>query len=175
MEREGEAVEIKEFKSLSREFIDVIGGLFVSDETVVRKTLSAALANGHVLFEDMPGLGKTLLAKSFAKASGCRWSRVQFTPDIMPADILGTRIWVPRSGEFVLEKGPIFTNILLADEINRAPPKTQSALLEAMEERQVTIEGNTLTLTRPFFVIATQNPIEHEGTFPLPEAQMDRF
>jgi MoxR-like ATPase len=141
----------------------------------LRKLLCAALANGHVLFEDNPGLGKTLLAKTFAKTMGCRMGRVQFTPDLMPADILGTRVWLSRTSEFALEKGPIFTNILLADEINRSPPKTQAALLEAMEERQVTIEGTTHRLERPFFVMGTQNPIEHEGTFPLPEAQLDRF
>ncbi|MFH0850420.1 MAG: MoxR family ATPase, partial [Candidatus Bathyarchaeota archaeon] len=132
-------------------------------------------ANGHVLFEDYPGLGKTLLAKLYARIVGCQWSRVQFTPDLMPADILGTRVWKAQESQFALERGPIFTNVLLADEINRAPPKTQSGLLEAMEERQVTIEGETHKLAEPFFVIATQNPIEMEGTYPLPEAQMDRF
>jgi MoxR-like ATPase len=168
-------VDLEEFKGLSRRILDTAGGVFVGEELILRKLLSAALANGHVLFEDNPGLGKTLLAKVFAKATGCQWGRVQFTPDLMPADILGTRVWKSRDSEFVLEKGPIFTNILLADEINRSPPKTQAALLEAMEERQVTIEGTTHRLDPPFFVIATQNPIEHEGTFPLPEAQLDRF
>jgi len=168
-------VELEELKGLSRRILETTGGVFVGDELILRKLLSAALANGHVLFEDNPGLGKTLLAKVFAKALGCQWGRVQFTPDLMPADILGTRVWKSRDSEFVLEKGPIFTNILLADEINRSPPKTQAALLEAMEERQVTIEGTTHHLEPPFFVIATQNPIEHEGTFPLPEAQLDRF
>ncbi len=142
---------------------------------MIRKMLAAALANGHILFEDNPGLGKTLLAKAFARITGCDWGRMQFTPDLMPLDILGTRIWKSKTSEFVLEKGPIFTNILLADEINRSPPKVQAALLEAMEERQVTIEGVTLALDKPFIVIATQNPIEQEGTFPLPEAQLDRF
>jgi MoxR-like ATPase len=168
-------MEISEFRQRSKNIIDATGGVFVGDELILRKLLCAALANGHVLFEDKPGLGKTLLAKVFAKVTGCNWGRVQFTPDLMPMDILGTRIWRARTSEFVLEKGPVFTNILLADEINRSPPKTQSALLEAMEERQVTIEGTTHQLTKPFFVIATQNPIEQEGTFPLPEAQMDRF
>jgi MoxR-like ATPase len=149
--------------------------VFVGDKTVLRKMLCAALADGHVLFEDNPGLGKTLLAKVFSRVSGCAWGRVQFTPDMMPADILGTRIWKDASSGFMLEKGPVFTNVLLADEINRAPPKTQSALLEAMEEKQVTIEGITHRLESPFFVIATQNPIELEGTFPLPEAELDRF
>lgn len=135
--------------------------------------LAAALSNGHVLFEDNPGLGKTLLAKVFSKVTGCNWGRIQFTPDLMPADIIGTRVW--KGTEFAIEKGPIFTNVLLADEINRSPPKTQSALLEAMEEKQVTIEGTTFKLAKPFFVIGTENPIELEGTFPLPEAQLDRF
>ncbi|RLI76098.1 magnesium chelatase [Archaeoglobales archaeon] len=135
--------------------------------------LAACLANGNILFEDYPGLGKTLLAKVFAKTIGADYKRIQFTPDLLPADITGTKIWRGNNFEFV--KGPIFTNILLADEINRSPPKTQAALLEAMEEKQVTIEGDTFLLEPPFFVIATQNPIEQEGTYPLPEAQMDRF
>ena len=155
--------------------LKAVGDVFVGEESLLRKLLCASLANGHVLFEDYPGLGKTLLSKVFAKTLGCKWKRIQFTPDLMPADIIGTRIWKYKTSEFKLEKGPIFTNILLADEINRSPPKTQSALLEAMEERQVTIEGITYRLDQPFFVIATQNPIELEGTYPLPEAQMDRF
>ncbi|MBI4312215.1 MAG: MoxR family ATPase [Chloroflexi bacterium] len=137
--------------------------------------LAAALANSHVLFEDYPGLGKTLLAKVFGKALDCQYTRIQFTPDLLPADVIGTKVWRQTDGEFFLVKGPIFTNVLLADEINRAPPKTQSALLEAMEERQLTIDGETHTLEQPFVVLATQNPIEQEGTYPLPEAQMDRF
>ena len=165
----------EKFQELSNTVLNAVGGVFVGDQVILRKQLCAALANGHVLFEDNPGLGKTLLAKIFAKITGCKWKRIQFTPDLMPADIVGTRVWKGASSEFVLEKGPIFTNILLADEINRSPPKTQSALLEAMEERQVTIEGSTQKLETPFFVIATQNPIELEGTFPLPEAQVDRF
>lgn len=168
-------MNLLKFKELSSAVLDAVGGVFVGDQLILRKQLCAALANGHVLFEDYPGLGKTLLAKVFAKITGCKWRRIQFTPDLMPADIVGTRVWKGASSEFVLEKGPIFTNILLADEINRSPPKTQSALLEAMEERQVTIEGATQKLDTPFFVIATQNPIEMEGTFPLPEAQVDRF
>ena len=168
-------MEIMEVKQRSEEILKALGEVFVSDSMVLRRLVCAALANGHVLFEDDPGLGKTLLAKTFARIIGCAWGRVQFTPDLVPADIIGTRIWRPKTSEFTLEKGPIFTNVLLADEINRSPPKTQSALLEAMEERQVTIEGTSYSLGRPFFVIATQNPIEQEGTFPLPEAQMDRF
>jgi MoxR-like ATPase len=147
----------------------------VGHREVVRKTLAGVLAQGHVLFEDYPGLGKTLLVKVLARTLQSDFRRVQFTPDILPSDILGARVWEHDRRAFVLQKGPVFTNILLADEINRAPPKTQSALLEAMEERQVTIDGETLHLDPPFFVLATQNPIEQEGTYPLPEAQLDRF
>lgn len=149
--------------------------IYVGDEVLIQKILAACLANGHVLFEDNPGLGKTLLAKTLAFSIGYKFSRVQFTPDLLPADILGTNVWKHGKERFELMKGPIFTNILLADEINRSPPKTQSALLEAMEERQATIEGETYRLSEPFLVMATQNPIEFEGTFPLPEAQVDRF
>jgi MoxR-like ATPase len=168
-------MDIKEFQEMCGWVLWSTDQVIVGDGVVIQKMLCAALAGGHVLFEDNPGLGKTLLAKVFAKVSGCAWGRVQFTPDMMPGDILGARIWKDARSGFMLEKGPVFTNILLADEINRAPPKTQSALLEAMEEKQVTIEGTTYRLEKPFFVIATQNPIELEGTFPLPEAQMDRF
>ena len=157
------------------QIIDRVSEVFVGSRPLLRKLLAAALANDHVLFEDYPGLGKTLLAKVFTRAIGSETRRVQFTPDVLPADILGTRVWRQNTGEFQLVKGPIFTNVLLADEINRAPPKTQAALLEAMEERQVTIDGETLPLSPPFLVIATQNPIEQEGTYPLPEAQLDRF
>jgi MoxR-like ATPase len=135
----------------------------------------AVLANSHILFEDYPGLAKTLLARSFAMSMGCGFSRIQFTPDLLPADITGTYVYNVKSAEFELRKGPIFTNILLADEINRAPPKTQAALLEAMQERQTTLDGKTHSLEDPFIVIATQNPIEYEGVYPLPEAQLDRF
>ena len=144
-------------------------------ELVLEKVMLAVLANSHILFEDYPGLAKTLLAKSFAMSMGCGFSRIQFTPDLLPADITGTYVYNVRSGEFELRKGPIFTNILLADEINRAPPKTQAALLEAMQERQATLDGKTHLLENPFIVIATQNPIEYEGVYPLPEAQLDRF
>ena len=157
------------------QIIDRVAEVFVGNRLLLRKLLAAALANGHVLFEDYPGLGKTMLAKVFTRAIGSDTRRVQFTPDVLPADIIGTRVWLQNTGEFQLVKGPIFTNVLLADEINRAPPKTQAALLEAMEERQVTIDGETLFLNPPFLVIATQNPIEQEGTYPLPEAQLDRF
>jgi MoxR-like ATPase len=158
-----------------QQIVDAVRGVFVGNELIIQKLLAAALANGHVLFEDYPGLGKTLLAKVFTRVIGCNYGRVQFTPDLLPADITGGKIWRPQDGRFELVKGPIFTNVLLADEINRTPPKTQAALLEAMEERQVTIEGDTLALEMPFFVLATQNPIEQEGTYPLPEAQLDRF
>jgi MoxR-like ATPase len=133
------------------------------------------LADGHVLIEDFPGLAKTLMARSFAQATSMRFSRIQFTPDLMPSDVTGASIYNQREGDFEFRPGPIFTNLLLADEINRAPPKTQAALLEAMQERQATIEGVTRALERPFLVLATQNPIEYEGTYPLPEAQLDRF
>jgi MoxR-like ATPase len=158
-----------------QQIVDAVRKVFVGDELIIQKLLAAAMGNGHVLFEDYPGLGKTLLAKVFTRVIGCNYGRVQFTPDLLPADITGGKIWRPQDGRFELVKGPIFTNILLADEINRTPPKTQAALLEAMEERQVTIEGDTLALAMPFFVLATQNPIEQEGTYPLPEAQLDRF
>jgi MoxR-like ATPase len=158
-----------------QQIVDAVRKVFVGDELIIQKLLAAAMGNRHVLFEDYPGLGKTLLAKVFTRVIGCNYGRVQFTPDLLPADITGGKIWRPQDGRFELVKGPIFTNILLADEINRTPPKTQAALLEAMEERQVTIEGDTLALAMPFFVLATQNPIEQEGTYPLPEAQLDRF
>lgn len=170
-----QTLQVDRVRGIATAILESTGKYYVGKRQVLRKLLAASLSNGHVLFEDFPGLGKTLLAKIFSRITGCEWKRVQFTPDLMPADILGTRVWRMRESRFVLEKGPIFTNILLADEINRSPPKTQSALLEAMEERQVTIEGETHRLTAPFLVIATQNPIELEGTYPLPEAQMDRF
>ena len=160
-------------RNVCEKIVEEVKKIFVSSSDVVEKTLAAALCNGNVLFEDYPGLGKTLLAKAFARVIGAEYRRIQFTPDLLPADITGTKVF--RNGRFELVKGPIFTNVLLADEINRSPPKTQAALLEAMEERQVTIEGETLKLPEPFFVIATQNPIEQEGTYPLPEAQLDRF
>ncbi|AEK72213.1 moxR-type AAA ATPase, putative chaperone protein (moxR) [Thermococcus sp. 4557] len=163
------------YATLCDEVVSVVSKVYIGNEEVVRKTLAAALVNGNVLFEDHPGLGKTLLAKAFGRALGLEYRRVQFTPDLLPSDIIGTKVWRQNLGTFELIKGPIFTHVLLADEINRAPPKTQSALLEAMEERQVTIEGDTMKLEMPFFVIATQNPIEYEGTYPLPEAQLDRF
>ena len=168
-------MNLDELQSNCERILNVVGSYFVGDRILLQKVLASALANGHVLFEDYPGLGKTLLVKVFAKTMGCDYRRIQFTPDLMPADIVGTKVWVMGESSFKLEKGPVFTNILLADEINRSPPKVQSALLECMEEHQVTIEGETHILDTPFFVLATQNPIELEGTYPLPEAQMDRF
>ncbi|MCW4009169.1 MAG: MoxR family ATPase [Candidatus Bathyarchaeota archaeon] len=168
-------MDFKEMKKNCDKILESVDKVFVGEELLLRKLLCAGLSNSHVLFEDNPGLGKTLLTKTFAKSIGCNWGRIQFTPDLLPSDIIGTRVWRHENSAFALEKGPIFTNVLLADEINRSPPKTQSALLEAMEEQQVTIEGATHKLVPPFFVIATQNPIELEGTYPLPEAQIDRF
>ena len=144
-------------------------------DVVIEQTLVAILANGHVLLEGVPGVAKTLLVRSLAKALDLTYGRVQFTPDLMPSDVLGTNVFDQKRSDFVLRKGPIFVNILLADEINRTPPKTQAALLEAMEERHVTIDGVAETLPPPFLVFATQNPIDFEGTYPLPEAQQDRF
>jgi len=152
-----------------------IGKVIVGKEAQVELVLAALFSGGHVLLEDVPGTGKTTLAKTLAKSLGCGFARVQFTPDLLPADITGMRIYDQRSGSFSFVRGPAFTNILLADEINRATPRTQSALLECMEERQITEGGVTYPLEAPFFVIATQNPVETQGTFPLPEAQLDRF
>ena len=152
-----------------------IGGAFLGQHDVVHQVLVALLAEGHVLLEGVPGLGKTLLVKALARAFGGEWGRVQFTPDLMPTDVTGHAIYDMKSGEFRVRRGPAFTQLLLADEINRAPAKTQAALLEVMQERQITIEGETTELERPFMVFATQNPIEQEGTYPLPEAQLDRF
>lgn len=147
----------------------------VGKDQAIDSILIAMLSGGHVLIEDLPGLGKTTLAKSFAAAMDCTYRRIQFTPDLMPSDLIGVSVYSKEQEKFIFHEGPIFTNVLLADEINRTSPKTQSSLLEAMEESQVTIDGKTLSLERPFLVIATENPIELQGTFPLPEAQLDRF
>jgi len=149
--------------------------VIVGQEEAFTQILIALFSGGHVLLEGVPGTAKTLMAKTLAALTGVEFKRVQFTPDLMPSDVIGTQIFEMGTGQFRLRKGPVFTNILLGDEINRAPAKTQSALLEAMEERQVTIEGERLPLPEPFFVMATQNPVEYEGTYPLPEAQLDRF
>jgi MoxR-like ATPase len=155
--------------------IDEVERAVVGKREALELVLLGFLADGHVLVEDFPGLAKTLIARSFAQVFAMDFGRVQFTPDLMPSDVTGSSVFNQRTGDFEFRPGPIFTNLLLGDEINRAPPKTQAALLEAMQERQVTIEGQTNTLERPFLVIATQNPIEYEGTYPLPEAQLDRF
>ena len=160
---------------MSEKFIDNIDRVIIGKRDVAKKVLIALLAEGHVLIEDVPGVGKTTLAKSVAKSLNCSFSRIQFTPDLLPSDILGVSVYHQKTTEFVYKKGPIYANIILADEINRASPKTQSSLLEAMEERQVTMDGHTYKIDEPFMVIATQNPIEYEGTFDLPEAQLDRF
>lgn len=152
-----------------------LGKVIVGQKDLIDRLLIALLANGHVLLEGVPGLAKTLTVLTFAKLLRCDFKRIQFTPDLLPADLIGTTIYNPKEGNFTVNKGPIFTNILLADEINRAPAKVQSALLEVMQERQVTIAGETYAVGKPFLVLATQNPLEQEGTYALPEAQMDRF
>jgi len=152
-----------------------IAQIFVGKATSVRLVIVALLSGGHVLLEDVPGVGKTLLAKSLARSINGKFQRIQCTPDLLPSDVTGTNIWNQRDQTFEFVPGPVFSNIFLADEVNRATPRTQSALLEVMEEQQVTIDGQTRPVEKPFFVIATQNPIEYQGTFPLPEAQMDRF
>jgi len=160
---------------LCRRIVENISRVIVGKQPVIELLLAGLLADGHVLLEDMPGLGKTLIAKSLAKSIGAGFKRVQFTPDLLPADITGFTVYNQQRGEFLFQSGPVMTHVLLADEINRTIPRTQSSLLESMEERQVTVDGATHALPRPFFVMATQNPIELEGTFPLPEAQLDRF
>ena len=168
-------MDVKEALPLVNAVLKEVSKVIVGKQSVLEGFLICLLANGQLLIEDYPGLAKTLIAKTFAQTLGCKFGRVQFTPDLLPADVTGSYIYNQKSSVFELRRGPIFCNILLADEINRAPPKTQSSILEAMEERQVTIEGDTQQLDQPFFVVATQNPIEFEGTYPLPEAQIDRF
>ena len=169
------AMELTEVGRLSRRIIDEVEKAVVGKREALELLLLGVLADGHVLIEDYPGLAKTLMARSFARATSLDFSRIQFTPDLMPSDVTGSSIFNQRDADFEFRPGPIFANLLLADEINRAPPKTQAALLEAMQERQVTTEGETRRLGPPFLVLATQNPIEYEGTYPLPEAQLDRF
>ena len=167
--------EVGNLGELAGSVLEEVERAIVGKREILRQIIAAFLVGGHVLIEDFPGLGKTVMAKSFSQALGLDFKRIQFTPDLLPADITGSYILNRENNSLELQRGPIFTSILLADEINRASPKTQSALLEAMQEQQVTLEGETLALPEPFVVIATQNPIEYEGTFPLPEAQLDRF
>ena len=168
-------MELTEVSELSNRVLDEVERAVVGKRDALELLLLGLLADGHVLIEDYPGLAKTLMARSFAQVATMNFARIQFTPDLMPTDVTGSSIYNQRERDFEFRPGPIFANLLLADEINRAPPKTQAALLEAMQERQVTSEGETRQLERPFLVLATQNPIEYEGTYPLPEAQLDRF
>jgi MoxR-like ATPase len=168
-------MDVAMIHEVATRIIDEVEKVIVGKRQVIQHTVIAVLCEGHVLLEDVPGLGKTMLARSLAGALGGSFSRVQFTPDLLPTDITGSLVFDPRTSDFTYREGPVVTNVLLADEINRAGPRTQSALLEAMEERQVSVERHVVRLPRPFFVIATQNPVELEGTFPLPEAQLDRF
>jgi len=168
-------MDLGEVRKLSAQILDEVEQAVVGKRDALELVLLGFLADGHVLLEDYPGLAKTLAARSFARVLGIGFARIQFTPDLMPSDVTGSSIWNQRDADFEFRPGPIFANLLLADEINRAPPKTQAALLEAMQERQATIDGVTHRLERPFLVVATQNPIEYEGTYPLPEAQLDRF
>ncbi len=174
-EEQGEDMERGKGIETVNKLKESINGVIVGKEKVTELVLTGVIAGGHLLIEDMPGTGKTLMAKTFAASIDGEFSRVQFTPDLLPADITGLSIYNQAKGQFEFVKGPILTNIMLADEINRATPRTQSALLEAMEERQVTVDGNTYRLSEPFVVMATENPVETTGTFPLPEAQLDRF
>ncbi len=168
-------VENGSVESLGARIVQNVGRVLVGKETEVELCVIALLSRGHILIEDVPGVGKTMLAKSLARSLGLSFERLQFTPDLLPSDVTGVNIYSPSTQRFEFRQGPVFTQILLADEINRATPKTQSALLEAMEERQVTVDGTTYPLVLPFLVMATQNPVEFAGTFPLPEAQVDRF
>ena len=168
-------MNVDEAGAACEEVLETVGEAVIADRAFLERVLLGVLARGHVLLEDVPGTGKTLTARSFAAALGLEFSRVQFTPDLLPSDVTGTNVYDERERTFEFAAGPVFANVVLADEINRAPPKTQAALLEAMEERQVTVDGDTYDLPDPFFVIATQNPVEQEGTFALPEAQVDRF
>ena len=166
---------VDELREHAARIVDEVERAIVGKRDTLELVLLGLLADGHVLIEDFPGLAKTMMARAFSQVMTLDFARIQFTPDLMPADVTGSSIYDQREGDFEFRPGPIFTNLLLADEINRAPPKTQAALLEAMQERQVTVEGTTNLLERPFFVLATQTPIEYEGTYPLPEAQLDRF
>ena len=171
----GDELSTAEAAGVAAQVLDRGGQAVVGKQHALTLVLAAVLAKGHVLIEDFPGLGKTLAARSFAQALGLDFARAQFTPDLLPADLTGSYVYDQRCGDFSFRRGPLFTGLLLADEINRTPPKTQAALLEAMQEGQVTVEGETHPLPRPFHVLATANPVEYEGTYPLPEAQLDRF
>ena len=168
-------LELSDVSRLASEVLDEVEVAVVGKRDVLTIVLAAILAGGHVLLEDFPGLGKTLAARSFAQTLGLEFARAQFTPDLLPADLTGSFVYDQRAGEFTFRRGPLFTGLLLADEINRTPPRTQAALLEAMQEHQITVEGETFVLEQPFHVLATANPVEYEGTYPLPEAQLDRF
>jgi MoxR-like ATPase len=168
-------LDVPEVSRRAHAVLDAVGRAVVGKRDALELVLAGILAGGHVLIEDLPGLGKTLAARSFAQTLGLEFTRAQFTPDLLPADLTGSFIYDQKEGEFSFRPGPLFTGLLLADEINRTPPKTQAALLEAMQERQVTVEGQTFPLEAPFHVVATANPVEYEGTYPLPEAQLDRF
>ena len=167
--------ETQSATGIAQEIVENVCKVIVGKNAVIEHALAAVIAQGHILIEDVPGVGKTMLAKSISASIGCSFKRIQFTPDLLPSDIVGVSIYNQSTGEFQFRPGPVMAQVVLVDEINRATPKTQSALLEAMEELQVTVDGVTRPLERPFVVMATQNPIEHEGTFPLPEAQLDRF
>jgi MoxR-like ATPase len=169
------ATEVAGIKAIAERLHQSVERVIVGKTEVVRLAMVALLCEGHILLEDVPGIGKTTLAKAIARSLGCSFRRIQFTPDLMPSDVTGINFYNQKLGEFVFREGPLIAQVVLADEINRATPRTQAALLEAMEERQITVEGVTTTLPRPFLVVATQNPVELEGTFPLPEAQLDRF
>ncbi|MBP3950426.1 AAA family ATPase [Bacillus suaedae] len=168
-------MDVTIIQELAKKLKDNIQQVMVGKDDIIDYLLVALISSGHVLLEDVPGTGKTLLAKSFAKSLSCSFNRIQFTPDLLPTDVTGLNFYNQKEGEFVFREGPIFSNIILADEVNRATPRTQSSLLECMEEKQVTIDGETRLLQLPFMIIATQNPVENQGTFPLPEAQLDRF
>ena len=165
----------EKFQAYAQKIIDNCGRVIVGKEEVIRRVLTCFVCSGHVLLEDVPGTGKTMLLRAFAKTVGGDFKRIQFTPDLLPSDLTGINYYDQKQGEFRFRPGPLFSNIILADEINRATPRTQSSLLEAMEERQITVDGVTTVLDEPFLVMATQNPLESYGTFPLPEAQTDRF
>lgn len=167
--------ETQSATTIAREIVDNVSKVIVGKQPVIKRALAAVIAKGHILIEDVPGVGKTMLAKSISSSIGCSFKRIQFTPDLLPSDIVGVSIYNQSTREFQFRPGPVMAQIVLVDEINRATPKTQSALLEAMEELQVSVDGVTRPLEQPFIVMATQNPIEYEGTFPLPEAQLDRF